>query len=75
LIEPTALDALAYVGLKIAEYGAYTIIAVAILGLMALQRDGSDETGRAARHRARRRRSSQAEGRRTHQASQAAEAL
>jgi hypothetical protein len=30
--EPTALDALAYIGLKIAEYGAYTIIAVAILG-------------------------------------------
>lgn len=30
-IEPTALDAAAYVGMKIAEYGAYTIIAGCIL--------------------------------------------
>lgn len=30
--EPNALDAAAYVAVKIAEYGAYTIIAAAILG-------------------------------------------
>lgn len=31
-VEPTATEAAAYVGVKIAEYGSYLIIAMAIVG-------------------------------------------
>jgi len=30
--EPNALDALAYVGCKVAEYGSYTILVAAVIG-------------------------------------------
>lgn len=30
--EPNALDAAAYVGMKVAEYGAWAVIAICILG-------------------------------------------